>query len=56
MRLAKKTNLAYHGRLPPVRLIELLSDKDKEKANRVMQAMMKMIKLDIAALEKAAEG
>ena len=40
----------------PVELLELLADRDKEKANRVMQAMMKMIKLDIAILQEAARG
>ncbi len=40
----------------PKRLGELLSDPDKEKANRVMQAMLKMIKIDVVELEKAHEG
>jgi len=40
--------------VPPV-LPELLNDKDKVKAGRVMQAMMKMKKIIIADLEKAAE-
>jgi len=39
----------------PQILGELMSNTDREKANRVMQAMMKMIKLDIAALKEAAE-
>jgi predicted 3-demethylubiquinone-9 3-methyltransferase (glyoxalase superfamily) len=30
-----------------------MSDADRAKANRVMQAMLKMTKLDIAALEAA---
>ena len=38
----------------PQRLNELLADPDKEKAGRVMQAMLQMKKLDIAALEAAA--
>ena len=37
----------------PVRLGQLLQDKDREKAKRVMEAMMKMSKIDIAALEAA---
>ena len=37
-------------------LIELLGDQDKAKAERVMNAMMDMTKIDIAALEKAAES
>jgi hypothetical protein len=34
----------------------MLADRDAEKANRVMKAIMKMDKIDIAALEKAATG
>jgi predicted 3-demethylubiquinone-9 3-methyltransferase (glyoxalase superfamily) len=34
----------------------LLGDPDTETANRAMQAMMKMHKLDIAELEAAFEG
>lgn len=37
----------------PSRLIDLISDPDTEKAARTTQAMYKMSKLDIAALEKA---
>jgi predicted 3-demethylubiquinone-9 3-methyltransferase (glyoxalase superfamily) len=39
----------------PTILPRLLADPDREKAGRVMQAMMGMIKIDIAAVEKAAE-
>ena len=39
----------------PSILIELLQSPDAEKANRVMQAMMKMVKIDIAELREAAE-
>lgn len=38
----------------PPRLMQLLSDKDREKAGRVMQAMLKMTKINIADLETAA--
>jgi predicted 3-demethylubiquinone-9 3-methyltransferase (glyoxalase superfamily) len=41
--------------VPPI-LGELLNDEDYEKSNRVMQAMMKMSKLDIKELEEAYEG
>jgi len=34
----------------------MLADRDVEKANRVMKAMMEMDKIDIAALEKAARA
>ncbi len=41
--------------VPPV-LIKLLQDPDREKANRVMQAMMKMNKIDIPTLKQAYES
>lgn len=34
----------------------MLSDPDPARAERVMQAMLQMIKLDIAALKKAYGG
>ena len=40
--------------IPPI-LGELLRDPDREKANRVLQAMLKMKKIDIAALKTAYE-
>lgn len=40
----------------PAVLMELLSDPDREKANRVMQAMLQMVKIDIATLQQAAKG
>lgn len=40
----------------PDRFMELVRDPDPARAKRVMDAMMKMKKLDVAALEKAAEG
>jgi predicted 3-demethylubiquinone-9 3-methyltransferase (glyoxalase superfamily) len=40
--------------VPPI-LGELLNDEDDEKSNRVMQAMLKMTKLDIKKLKQAAK-
>ena len=40
----------------PTILGKLLSDKDAKKAGRVMQAMMKMVKIDIKGLQDAAAG
>lgn len=40
----------------PTRLHELLGDRDPARAQRAMQAMMTMRKLNIAELEKAADG
>jgi predicted 3-demethylubiquinone-9 3-methyltransferase (glyoxalase superfamily) len=40
----------------PRRMLELLRDPDRDRARRAMEAMMTMVKLDIAALERAADG
>lgn len=40
----------------PTRLIELLNDPDTERARRVQEAMMKMVKIDISDIERAANG
>lgn len=40
----------------PTVLGELLQSKDAEKSQRAMRAMLQMVKLDIAALQKAFEG
>ncbi len=40
----------------PRRLQELLADPDREKAKRVMQAMLQMTKIEVPALEAAAAG
>jgi predicted 3-demethylubiquinone-9 3-methyltransferase (glyoxalase superfamily) len=52
--LTDKFGLSWQ--VTPVMLTRLISDPDKAKAGRVMQAMMKMIKLDINALQVAADG
>jgi predicted 3-demethylubiquinone-9 3-methyltransferase (glyoxalase superfamily) len=50
--LRDKFGLAWQ--IVPRRLIELLSDPDKEKAQRVNAAMLEMTKFDVAELERAA--
>jgi len=40
----------------PAVLVEMMKDPNKEKAGRVMEAMLQMKKLDIAELERAFEG
>jgi predicted 3-demethylubiquinone-9 3-methyltransferase (glyoxalase superfamily) len=52
--LTDKFGLSWQ--IVPRRLPELLSDPDPAKAKRVMAAMMGMVKLEVAALEKAAAG
>ena len=50
--LTDKYGLSWQ--LVPPMLGELLGDKDRAKAQRVMAAMMKMNKLEIAVLQQAA--
>jgi len=40
----------------PARLTELLADPDPDRAKRATEAMLAMGKIDIAALERAADG
>ena len=49
-----KTNSDSLGRSNPVVIGDMLADPDKAKAARVMNALMEMDKIDIAALEKVA--
>ena len=51
-----KDKFGLSWQIVPDVLLELLQDSDRQKADRVMKAMMKMKKLDIAGLEKAAAG
>lgn len=46
----------FSWQVVPEALPRLLNDPDKAKADRVMQAMLAMKKIDIAALEKAYNG
>lgn len=40
----------------PKRLTQLIGDPDRARAKRAMEAMMQMVKIDIAELERAVEG
>jgi predicted 3-demethylubiquinone-9 3-methyltransferase (glyoxalase superfamily) len=51
-----KDKFGLSWQIIPRRLPELMSDKDRAKADRVMQAMLKMKKIVVADLEKAAAG
>ena len=42
--------------IAPKRLLELIADKDSAKAERAMNAMMQMVKIDLAKIEAAAKG
>jgi predicted 3-demethylubiquinone-9 3-methyltransferase (glyoxalase superfamily) len=49
-----KDRYGLSWQITPRRLTQLMSDPDRAKANRVMQAMLTMKKIVIADLEKAA--
>jgi len=49
-----KDKYGLSWQVTPTILGELLADKDQKKAQRVMQAMLQMKKMDIAALQRAA--
>jgi predicted 3-demethylubiquinone-9 3-methyltransferase (glyoxalase superfamily) len=51
-----KDRFGVSWQIVPQRLPELLGDSDRQAAERVMQAMLQMSKIDIAALEAAFGG
>jgi predicted 3-demethylubiquinone-9 3-methyltransferase (glyoxalase superfamily) len=51
-----KDKYGVSWQVTPKILIKLMKDKDPAQSGRVMQAMLKMKKINIAALEKAAKG
>lgn len=51
-----KDRFGLSWQVVPVALIELLQDSDGERAGRVMQAVMTMTRIDIAALRAARDG
>jgi len=52
----RKDRYGLSWQIVPQALDELLSDPDREKAQRVMQAMLSMGKIEIEGLERAAAG
>ena len=51
-----KDKYGLSWQIVPTVLGELLANKDAKKSSKVMQAMLKMDKLDIKALQQAAES
>lgn len=51
-----KDKFGLSWQVVPAILPKLLQDEDHERANRVMQAMLQMSKIDIAKLERAYAG
>jgi predicted 3-demethylubiquinone-9 3-methyltransferase (glyoxalase superfamily) len=51
-----KDRFGLSWQIVPRRLDELLNDPDSERARGAMEAMLKMGKIEVAALEDAADG
>jgi predicted 3-demethylubiquinone-9 3-methyltransferase (glyoxalase superfamily) len=51
-----KDKFGLSWQIIPVSLGEMMQDQDPEKSKRVMEAMLKMDKIDIGLLKKAYEG
>lgn len=51
-----KDKFGLSWQVVPRALMELMQDEDREKANRVMQAMMQMSKIEVSGLLAAANG
>jgi len=51
-----KDRFGLSWQIVPTLLAKLIADPDKAKAKRASDAMMKMVKIDIAALKAAHEG
>jgi predicted 3-demethylubiquinone-9 3-methyltransferase (glyoxalase superfamily) len=51
-----KDRFGLSWQIIPDALPELLGDKDPQRANRAVQTMLKMRKIDVAELRRAADG
>jgi predicted 3-demethylubiquinone-9 3-methyltransferase (glyoxalase superfamily) len=51
-----KDRYGLRWQITPARLPEMMADPDRARSKRATDAMMQMVKLDIAALEKAYRG
>ena len=51
-----KDKYGLSWQITPVQLMQMLGDKDQQKAGRAMKSMMTMKKLDLKALKQAFDG
>ena len=51
-----KDKFGFRWQVTPDELLKYIQSSDKAKAARAMQAMMQMVKIDIAAIKKAYDG
>jgi predicted 3-demethylubiquinone-9 3-methyltransferase (glyoxalase superfamily) len=51
-----KDRYGVSWQIVPTVLGEMMKDKDRARAGRVAEAMLRMVKLDVAALRRAYDG
>ncbi|HEV2573593.1 MAG TPA: VOC family protein [Beijerinckiaceae bacterium] len=51
-----KDRYGVSWQIVPRAMLQMLSDPDRAKAQRAMQAMLKMVKIDVAAVQAAFDG
>ena len=51
-----KDRFGLSWQITPIALMQMMADPDRAKSKRVSDAMMKMVKLDVATLKAAYEG
>ncbi len=51
-----KDRYGLSWQIVPTVLVDMVADPNRDKAKRVMEAMLKMVKLDIATLQAAYDG
>jgi predicted 3-demethylubiquinone-9 3-methyltransferase (glyoxalase superfamily) len=51
-----KDKFGVSWQIVPGELLTMMRDKDRKKSKRVMEAMVQMVKLDVAKLRRAYEG
>jgi predicted 3-demethylubiquinone-9 3-methyltransferase (glyoxalase superfamily) len=51
-----KDRFGLSWQIVPKGLMQMIADPDRAKAKRAMEAMMQMVKIDIAAVRKAYDG
>jgi predicted 3-demethylubiquinone-9 3-methyltransferase (glyoxalase superfamily) len=51
-----KDKFGVSWQVVPIQLVQMMDDRDRERADRVMKVMLQMKKLDLHALQEAYEG
>jgi len=51
-----KDRYGVSWQIVPIALQDMIADPDRTKAKRAMEAMLKMVKLDVAEIKRAYDG